>query len=530
VLQYEPGNVDATRNLAVLLRANGNITEALSLYQYGEAQQFNDADFYVNYANLLIQLGHWGPALEQVDKAIGFNAKNIKALFVGAECCEKLGLLDKALELLGLAQAQEWSLATQIKVISLLLSLGQLDEALSKVEILMAQYSNVCEVQILAAQVYQTADQHQKAEQAYEMAFVINPSHPDLYFNRAILWAKMGNIEGAIADSRKAIAILPQNPEYHFQLATFLLTAGQYQEGWKEYEWRTHPQRTELQRVIEPSFAGIPKWSGEPLKDHSILIVPEQGFGDQIQFIRYAKWLKELGAIVLVGAQKPLVQLLESCPWVDKVVADGESFAADFWIFSMSLPQMANTSLDTIPADVPYLFAAPEKVEQWRCWLNSKGISGSKPLIGVCWQGDGKHVQNAKRSIPIDLLSDLVNVAECEFVGITRERDALSSYQLGNKELHNAGPELVNFSDTAGLLEHVDLLISVDSAPAHLAGAMNKPCWVLLDTFVDFRWLQDASTSPWYPSIKLYRKTLGEGWGGKLEQVKNDLSSIVGKS
>jgi ADP-heptose:LPS heptosyltransferase len=255
--------------------------------------------------------------------------------------------------------------------------------------------------------------------------------------------------------------------------------------------------------------------------------MPEQGFGDQIQFVRYTKWLKELGARVLVGAQPPLAQLMRSCPWVDEVVADGGAFEADYWIFIMSLPGLADTELSNIPANVPYLYADQDKIDQWRNWLILKGIDGSKPLIGLCWQGDSKHVQDAKRSISIDLLAGLANVAEYEFVGITRDRDALSSYQLGNKELHNAGPKLVNFSDTAGLLEHVDLLISVDSAPAHLGGAMNKPCWVLLDSFADFRWLQNQKSSPWYPNITLYRKKLGDNWKSILNDVAKDLKGFA---
>ena len=523
VLQYDPNNIDAARNLAVLLRANGNITEALALYQYGEAQQFRDADFYVNYANLLVQLDQLPTAIEKVDKALGINPKNLKALSLGAQCSERLGLLDQAVQIFSLMQTIEWSLESEIKLASLLLSQGKVNDALLRAEPLVKSHPKICEVQILAAQIYQTMDADEKAKQAYALAGAINENHPDLYFNRAILNAKIGKIEEAITDSRKAISILPQNPEFHFQLATFLLTAGQFKEGWKEYEWRMHPQRLALQRVIKPSFVGISMWQGESLKDRSILIVPEQGFGDQIQFVRYAKWLKELGATVLVGAQPPLLEIMKSCPWIDGVVGDGESFAADYWTFPMSLPMLANTELDGIPAPVPYLFANSKKVTQWKKWLGEKGINANKPIVGLCWQGDGKHVQDAKRSIPVELLEDLIKLPQYQFVGITRDQNAKSSYEIGNRSIPNAGPELVNFSDTAALLENIDLLITIDSAPAHLAGAMGKPCWILLDSFVDFRWMLDAKTSPWYPSILLYRKKVGGNWAAVIERLKKDL-------
>jgi len=527
VLQYEPNNVDATRNLAVLLRATGNITEALDLYRHGEALQFNDADFYVNYANLLIQLEQWGQALERVDKSIGINPQNVKALVLGAECCEKLGLLDKAISLLELVQTQEWVLIREIKIASLLLDIGQFEGALLKAQNLLEISPNVCEVQILAAQAYQAIDEFGKASQAYEAAAAINSNHPDLYYNRAILNAKIGKIKEAISDSRKAISLLPDNPEFHFQLATFLLTAGEFNEGWKEYEWRMSPQRTSVQRVIKPVFVGTSMWQGESLKGKSILIVPEQGFGDQIQFVRYAKWLKGLGATVFVGAQQPLAQLMKICPWVDAVVVDGETFAADYWVFSMSLPMLAGTDLQTIPADVPYLFADPGKVDQWLDWLNLIGIHQSKPIIGLCWQGDAKHVQDSKRSIPLELLGVLIQLRQYQFVGITRDQNAQSSYEFNGIKLHNAGSNIVDFSDTAGLLENIDLLISIDSAPAHLAGAMNKPCWTLLDSFVDFRWMSDRVDTPWYPSSRLYRKGFEQDWNGVIEKMLKDLSSTT---
>jgi len=524
VLQYEPSNVDACRNLAVLLRSSGNITEALNLYQYGENQGFIDADFYVNYANLLVQLEQWSVALEKIDRAIGIAPKNIKALLLASGCCEHLGMLEKATQLLILAQGLEWSLEFEIKIASLLLGQGNTEDALLKVEALVKAHPKVCEVQILAAQVYQEHDDFEKADAAYELALAINPDHPDLYFNRAILNAKIGKIEEAISDSRRAVAILPQNPEFHFQLATFLLTAGKFDEGWKEYEWRMSPQRTSVQRVIKPAFVGISMWQGESLEGKSILIVPEQGFGDQIQFVRYAKWLKELGATVFVGAQKPLAQLMKSCPWVDAVVGDGETFAADYWVFSMSLPMLAGTDLQTIPADVPYLFADPGKADQWLDWLNSNRIHQSKPLIGLCWQGDARHVQDSKRSIPAELLGVLIQLPQYQFVGITRDQNTQSSYEFNGIKLHNAGPNIVDFSDTAGLLENIDLLISIDSAPAHLAGAMNKPCWTLLDSFVDFRWMLGRDGSPWYPSVSLYRKDIIETWSDVISRVAADLS------
>jgi ADP-heptose:LPS heptosyltransferase len=272
------------------------------------------------------------------------------------------------------------------------------------------------------------------------------------------------------------------------------------------------------------------KWQGESLQDRSILIMPEQGFGDQIQFVRYAQWLKSLGATVLVGTQAPLTKLFQSCPWIDQVIGEGESFQADFWVFPMSLPMLAKTELGTIPAKVPYLFAQETKIQKWAAWLSNLGIDKKKPIVGICWQGASHHVQDSKRSIPAQALSNLVNLEGYQFIGLTKGENAQLSYEIGGKTLHNAGPKIANFADTAGLVENLNLLITVDSAPAHLAGAMNKPCWVLLDSFADFRWLQNRANSPWYPASKLYRKEFKEDWDTVIKKVSTDLSNVVAES
>ena len=285
-----------------------------------------------------------------------------------------------------------------------------------------------------------------------------------------------------------------------------------------------HPQRTALQRVTKPAFNSIPMWQGEPLQGKSILLMPEQGLGDQIQFVRYAQWLKSLGAKVLVGAGDALSNLLKTCPWIDEVVSDGASFAANYWIFSMSLPAIAKTTIKTIPNSVPYLYADASKVKQWGQWLLDAGMDKAKPVVGICWQGTSTHVQDKYRSIPLELFQPLMDLKDYQFIGLVRDQNAQLTYDIGGKVLHNAGPKLEDLADTAGLLENIDLLISIDSAPAHLAGSMNKPCWILLDSFVDFRWMLNYDKSPWYPSVKLIRKGLGEGWGGAIDRVKKMLA------
>ena len=519
-----PNDLAALRNMASAYRSLEQIEQALAVYQYGESQKIVDTIFYANYANLLVQLGLHPQALIQANTALEQDPQNLQAQSIRVNCLEKLGLISEAIAVLDTMLQVQQDAPLLMRKIVLHLQLREISKARAGLNQLFDAHNASIEYELLAAQVLQAEEDYVGALSCYERAQNMNSAHPDLYFNRAVLKAKMLDFEGAIVDTRHCLELAPDNAEAHFHLAAYLLTLGQLSEGWNEYEWRMDARRTAANRVVAPQFK-IPLWQGESLENRSILLMPEQGFGDYVQFIRYAQWLKGLGATVLAAGQAGLLPILKTCPWIDRVVVDGEQFKADYWVFAMSLPQRMQSISLGIPQELPYLFSTPEKVDQWKSWLANQGFAKKRPLVALCWQGSASHTQNHSRSIALDLLRAALGSLDCDFVGMNRDGDVLEVYPFGLQVMPNAGPSIADFSDTAAILEQVDLLITIDSAPAHLAGAMNKPCWVLLDSMPDFRWMLGTSTSPWYPSMQLYRKELGGQWNTVLDQVKRDLIS-----
>lgn len=519
--KIDPKNTDVVRNLALLYRSMGRAEDAWQMYQLGEQYQLKDPIFFANYANALIQEGQFNLALEKAQLSIALDPKNTKALEISVQAALKLGDLARAAQCLRALFAVEPKQAYLVQEILLLLQLGEFALALERAPSLLQLGEHSVETWLLLGQVYQENEHYEQSMQAYQRAYELKPNHPDLYFNRAVLRSKLHDYAGAIADSERAISLAPDNTEAHFHLGLYLLACGKFTEGWAEYEWRMDPRRTVANRVSVPKFT-IPMWGGQTLSGKTILVMPEQGYGDFIQFIRYAKWLKELGATVLVGSHPASVALMKTCPWVDRVLGDGEQFQGDYWVFAMSLPKLAGTQLDSIPAPVPYLFATPDKVAQWGQWLYGSEKK-SKPLIGLCWQGSSNHVRNVQRSVGFLALEPLLATDRFDFVGVCKEV-ADSTLAWGDERvLRNAGAQMSDFSDMAGILHHLDLFITIDSAPAHLAGAMNKPCWTLIDSMPDFRWMLDRSDTPWYPSIRLYRKPLKTSWSPVIEKIREDL-------
>jgi hypothetical protein len=328
----------------------------------------------------------------------------------------------------------------------------------------------------------------------------------------------------------KALKLAPENAEAHFNLSLFLLTQGRFEEGWPEYEWRMDPRRTRQERVQKPPLK-MPMWQGESLQGKAILLMPEQGFGDYIQFIRYSQHLKSLGATVIAAAPAPLVEMLKTCSWIDQVAQDGDQINYHFWAFPMSLPFFAKTSLETIPKTIPYLKASPEKIIQWQDWLVANGFELEKPIIGICWQGAKTHKHDRQRSLqPKDLESLIKKFPQYQFIGVVKEPRVLASYKIGKSELINAGPAIHDFADTAALLQNLDHFITIDSAPAHLAGALGVPTWIMLDSLPDFRWMLDRADSPWYPTVTLYRKPLKGNWTSVLDLISKDLTKLKKKT
>lgn len=530
VRRYEPNNADAIRNMAVIFRAANQIPQALELYEYGARLGFQDSIFYSNYANLLNQLGRDREALEQANMALSLDPTNSYALGIRADYLFNAKLWTEALEEIqkALKIAKRPELLMRATLIHL--ELKKISEAKLYLEEVLALTGKTLQYHLLAGHVYKDSEEYQQSLAHYDQAIALNPQHYETYMNRAVLKAHMQDYSGAEADARQSLQLDSNNAESHFNLAVYLLTQGKFQEGWQEFEWRMDHRRTAQERVRIPTLS-MPMWTGQPLVDKTILIMPEQGYGDYIQFIRYAKYLKQLGAKVIAATPPALENLIKTCPWVDDIALDGQQVTYHYWVFPMSLPHLFKTTLYTIPAETPYLGSNPKSEAYWLKYLKNKGFKkGKKTLIALCWQGASVHRFDHRRSISLEKFTPLLQLKNIEFIGLVKEDGIADEYSVDNHKIINLGSAITDFSDTAAILKNLDLLISIDSAPVHLAGALNVPCWVLLDSMFDYRWLAERTDSPWYPSIKVFRKPLGKSWESVITTILSNLKNLQGKN
>jgi hypothetical protein len=354
----------------------------------------------------------------------------------------------------------------------------------------------------------------------YRNAIALRPDNADALLNLGTALKELGELNEATMCYRKVLALEPQHPEAHCNLGIVLLAQGELAEGWREHEWRWHtPQLINARRDFVQ-----PQWRGEPATGSTLLIHAEQGFGDTIQFCRYAKQVSEHGLKVILEVQQPLVRLLHDLPGVELVIARGETQPTfDLHCPILSLPLALGVTLEKIGRFNPYLQADPIQVAAWQQRLPE--VIGSGPRVGLAWAGSPRNHSRSlaavdrRRSLAPDRLAPLFQVAGLRFF----------SLQKGGPPAPEEFPlidvmgDMQDFADTAVLIANLDLVITVDTAVAHLAAALGKPVW-LLDRFdACWRWFTGRRDSPWYPGLRLYRQPQPGDWESVLTEVTDDL-------
>lgn len=351
---------------------------------------------------------------------------------------------------------------------------------------------------------------------AYRRALALQPQHVGALTNLGRAFQKQAQPQEAIVCFERALALKPDLPEAHWGLATQRLLLGDFARGWEEYEHRwALPENQGLRR----EFAA-PRWDGDDIAGRTILLHVEQGIGDTLQFVRYAPLLARRGARVIVLCQPPLKRLLMEMDDIS-VVADGEPLPGfDLHLPLMSLPRLFGTTLATIPADVPYLRTDPVDVRAWNGRLGGK----DQFKIGLVWAGNRRHLNDRNRSCTLEALAPLAAVPGIRLYNLQKGEAATEIRNAPtNMDFVDLNGELVDFADTAAVITCLDLVITVDTAVAHLAGALARPAWLLLPFAPDWRWMLAREDSPWYPSLRLFRQNQAGDWGGVLTAVINAL-------
>lgn len=355
-----------------------------------------------------------------------------------------------------------------------------------------------------------------EAVAAHRSALALNPNLAEAHSNLANALVDQGRIDEAIAAYRSAVSINPEQAEVQCNLAMCQLLKGDWEAGWRGYEWRLKCGDAE-----DPSGGFTqPRWQGEDLGGRTILLYAEQGLGDAIQFIRYVGPVAKRQGTVIVQCQPQLIQLFKQLPNVTQRFATGDVLPPfDVQCPLMSIPSVLGTRLESIPPQMPRLRAPPNCRESWKARLTG---DSAKLKVGLVWAGNPSHRNNLNRSIERSLLAPLADVPGVRLFSLQKG----SEDRGANPVLVDYTGELRDFSDTAGLIENLDLVISVDTATAHLAGAMGKRVWLLLPFAPDWRWMLDRPDSPWYPTMRLFRQDRPGDWAGVIRRVAAELAFL----
>jgi Flp pilus assembly protein TadD len=355
-----------------------------------------------------------------------------------------------------------------------------------------------------------------EAETVLRHAAELDPDSPEVCTNLGIVLTERHRFAEAGRYLVRAGALRPDCPDIDLLLANLDFLQGRIDEGWEKYE-----ARVKVHGIYQPN---IRRWKGEDLTGKRILLYHEQGLGDSVQFVRFGRSVAELGGETVVWVQKPLQRLLSASPGRFITLA-GESIANepfDFACSLLSLPLMLRSRQVTFPRMVPYLQASREISARWRKTITER-VGGNTRKVGVAWAGNPLHKRDHHRSIPIDLFRRLFDAENVSWISLQKEAKADGSIPMPEKVI-DFSRELVDFAETAGVVENLDLVITVDTAVAHLSGALGKKTWLLLPFHPDARWQLEREDTPWYPTMRLFRQAAPHDWPGVLANVKAALS------
>ncbi|MHC5537044.1 tetratricopeptide repeat protein [Singulisphaera rosea] len=368
-------------------------------------------------------------------------------------------------------------------------------------------------------------DRDVEAEACYRRSLEIKPDNHEALNNYGLLLASWGRYEEALGYYDEAIRVLPGYADSRLNRGLTLLAFGRFEEGWPEYEWRWHCNKS------KPPEYDAPRWDGGPIAGQTILLHAEQGLGDTLQFIRFAELVKNRGATVVFECQPALIPLISRCRGIDTLVAKGDPLPEYHTQCALlSLPNALGISLQGLPARIPYLHTDPELIEPWRRELES--VDGFR--IGILWQGSPHYKRDRRRSYPLRHFSHLSRIEGVQLFSLQKNLgiEQIADFERSHR-LIDLGPRIDNehgaFMDTAAILQSLDLVISPDTALAHLAGALGVPVWIPTSTHSDWRWMFEREDSPWYPSVRLFRQETLDDWDPVFRRMAREVEAQLGK-
>ena len=556
VLKADPRNFEACDALAVILSQSGRLAEAANFFEHALTLNPQDAITRSSYGDVLRAMGRPVEAVEQYDRALMVQPDFADAILSRASALCAAGRPSQALESLELLVARapanifvhynrsvalamlerfeeaigacEAALAVDPNCADAwhnrgvcLFQLQRFAEAVESYDRAIAIVPGVAQIHINRAGALATLARYTEALAAYDQALVLDPNSAFAYFNRGVALTQMKRIEEAVASHESALRLVPDYALAAYNRALCLLQLGRLEEGFQGYEAR---HRLSPQPALYPQSLR----SGEDIASKTLLVRGEQGLGDIIQFSRYIRLLQEKGAKVILSVQPHIVRLLTSLESGPEIIAWADVPSAfDHHIALESLPGFFRTGAGTIPASIPYIAAEPALVEKWKQKLRPDGFK-----IGVAWRSSASGASLGKAFSP-DHFAALAKIPGVRLISLQRREESaelanlppgLTIEQLGPG--FDAGSDA--FIDSAAAMASLDLVISADTAIAHLAGALGRPVWVALKHVPDWRWLLDRADTPWYPTMRLFRQPEPGDWTGVFAEMAAALREIKG--
>lgn len=488
--RLDPSFPDALHAAAMVLSDLGKPEAALEFLNRAVRLRPRDVDAWNDHGNLLQALDRFPEAVASYDLAISY----------APERADLLNNRGSALHALGRFEAAR----------------DDFDAALAMVPSFPEAWSN-------RGNLLLKLQRPDVALESFDRALALRPSYGAALCGRAVALKELSRFDEALAGFDRALACQPASAHAKSNKATLLLSLGEFTPGWDLYEWRWICRQTPKQALNLP----IPEWTGETLANRRLLVIDEQGIGDAIQFVRYLPALAERGAKVTFLCRRPLHRLfrgLESPIELSEDLRSAED--ADLQIALCSIPRALKTRASTIPAPRSYLRAEPSRVREWAGRIGPEGFK-----IGLCWRGSSNMDADMGRAIPLALFLPLARLERVRLVALQKHdpeapRDDASHLLPGLESFDalDAGPDA--FVDTAALMENLDLIITCDTAVAHLAGALGRPVFVLLKKVPDWRWLLEREDSPWYPTMRLFRQRERGDWVGVIDRVAEAIDRL----
>jgi tetratricopeptide (TPR) repeat protein len=483
-----PNHAETYGNLGVILRAAGRLDDAIAAYRQAISLKPNFAEAYTNLGNALREKGRLDEAAAAHRRAVDLRPGLPEAHF-------NLGIVLK--------------------------DQNQVQEAITAFRRAVSLRPDYIRALTNLANELRNTGELDESIAAYNRLLAIRPTRAETHSNLGLALEDAGRLDEAIAEYRRGIALKPDLAGAHSNLGMALLLRGDWQQGWPEYEWRFQVPDTTQDKPVAP------RWDGGELNGRTLLLFAEQGLGDTIHFIRYLPRVAQYGGRVLIEAPEPLIRLLRQLPGAEQWIPKGQPLPQfDVQCPLMSLPGIFGTTPSTIPPLNDLLRPDPELAEAWHRRLQQQppGLR-----VGLAWAGSKKHKNDRNRSIPLSLLAPLA-APGVQFYSLQKgDATAQATQASGQMSITDWTQELHDFADTAALIDQLDLIISVDTAVAHLSAAMGKPTWLLLPFVPDWRWLRDREDTPWYPSMRLFRQTKIGDWPDVIQRAAGALADLAAR-